>query len=354
MFYYVLPLLIWLLFCLFWSSRDDRPTSLQSLLAFLPLVIVACLRGDVGTDTYAYLAEIDLKIHDLNRPWGEFEPGFELVIGVLGAVFNNARAVVLVVTFINAGLFYVALKRWGGSRLVGAALVVPGFFFDYTMNGLRAGMAVQLCVLAYLALESRRPLWGVVLAAAAISVQMTSVVFLGLLFVYKMPFRMSVRRALALLVVIVGFGALFGALFSERVLAKAVLYEVSSAPSAVSGLAPVLISVMLLLPFLANVKSRAFRASLMLLIFQLGFFQLSSITYAGLRFQLLCLFAQALVVQRELAPQRFTRPTVVACCCVFFAASLSWEIRNFENERGTGGESPYLPYQFFWQAQGPA
>jgi hypothetical protein len=353
MLYYIVPWLIWLSYCLYWNFRRERPSSIQSLIAFLPLVVVACVRGNVGTDTYTYLTEVDLKLQDLDRPLGEFEPGFELVIGLLGDIFRNARAVVLALAFINAALFYVSLKKWGGCRLVGAALLVPAFFFDYAMNGLRMGMAVPLCVLAYVALENRRPGYGLALAAAAVSVQMTSLVLLGLLMAYKVPFRLSVRRVALVVVTLVGFGVLFSSVFSERVLAKVALYELSSAPSAVSGLAPLLFSAILALPFLDNVKSRAFRASVLLFVLQLGFFMLSSLTYAGLRFQLLCLFAQALVVQRELVPKRFVRSTRVACCIVFFVFCLSWEVRNFGNEQGIG-ESPYLPYEFFWQANDPA
>lgn len=352
MLYYVVPSVFWLCYCLYWSSSRSKPTTAQSLIAFLPLIFVVCIRGNVGTDTATYITEVSLKLDGEDRPLGEFEPGFEFVVGILGGILHNARAVVLMVAAINAILFYVSLKKWGGYRLIGAAILVPGFFFDYTMNGLRAGMALPLCILAYVSWEDRRALRGVLWAALAVSVQMTSIVFLGLLLAYKLPFRFSWRGVGFGLLMLAGCGALFATVFSERILAKVGLYEFAASPSALSGLAPLLIGVVLALPFFDDVRSRAFRASLKLIALQFVFFELATLTYAGLRFQLLCLFAQALVVQREFAPRRYSRSVLAACSILFFVLCMSWKMRNFGDEQGIG-ESPYLPYEFFWQASDP-
>src|ERR1700722_4008054 len=130
MLYYLVPAIIWFLYCLYWSLKQERPNSLLSLIVFVPLIALATFRGNVGSDTFRYLSEITWKLQGVDRPFGEFEPGFELVIGVLGAGINSARAVVLIIAATNAILFYVSLRKWGGYWLVGAAVAVPAFYFD--------------------------------------------------------------------------------------------------------------------------------------------------------------------------------------------------------------------------------
>jgi hypothetical protein len=337
---------------MYWSLKQERPSTLLSILTFTPLVAVACLRGNVGTDTYAYLSEVSWKLQDLERPFGEFEPGFELVLGSIGAAVHNARAVVLTIAAINAALFYVCLRRWGGYWLVGAAVVVPAFYFDFTMNGLRIGMAIPLCVLAYIAWEERRPVVGLVLIALATSIQMTSFLLLVFLAAYRLPIRLSLRQGLAALIGLIVLTTAFVATLSERVLVKVALYEGTESPSSLSGLGPLAISAALALPFLVSGSRRLRASSLIFLALQIGLFQLTALTYAGTRLQLICLLAQGLMVQRELTPRLYTRRVIAAWCVSFFVLCAGWRMRNFGDEQGRGN-SPYLPYEFFWQAQDP-
>jgi hypothetical protein len=351
MLYYLLPTIIWLLYCLYWGLKQERPNPVLSLIVFVPLVALAMFRGNVGSDTFRYLSEITWKLQGVDRPFGEFEPGFELIIGALGAVTHNARAVVLIIAGVNAILFYVSLRKWGGYWLVGAAVAVPAFYFDYTMNGLRVGLALPLCVFAYIAAERGRPIGALLLLGVATSIQMTSGLLFFLLAAYRAPFRFTLKGAIAVTVALSGLVAIFSTVLTERVLVKFALYELADSPSALSGLAPLVISAALAAPLLTTSK-RMLRVNLLFLALQFAFFWVAGFTYAGIRFQLICLFAQCLVVQREFTPRLYRVRTVAAWCILFFMLCSAWRMRNYTDEQGTG-DSPYLPYEFFWQAQDP-
>ena len=55
MVYYILPFLIWSIFCTWKALRADKEIGFLGYIFALPLIFLAVLRGNVGTDTLTIL-----------------------------------------------------------------------------------------------------------------------------------------------------------------------------------------------------------------------------------------------------------------------------------------------------------
>ena len=63
MLYYIAPLSVWMLFCIWKATRKPRELTFVNYLFALPLILVVILRGDVGTDTTNYVANAQSVIN---------------------------------------------------------------------------------------------------------------------------------------------------------------------------------------------------------------------------------------------------------------------------------------------------
>lgn len=341
--YYVIPLTLWY----FYVAANFLKKGVKERIAsvfFLPLVFIVGFRGDVGTDTANYIQEFGWKVVGANRPFGEFEPGFEFIASLLGYIVANERFVVNSISVINAGLFFLAVKKWGGSQLVAAACLVPCFFFDFTMNGLRIGSAFPLCVMSAIFFKKEKYLISFFLLIAAVSCQMTAIFLFPLLVIDEIAENISVKNfAVGLLGGLI-MGLIFYEIFSERVLVKFALYEVAESPGGLSGSIPILISLFLTAPFFMQIN--LLKRPMQFFALQIIFFQLTSVSYAGIRFQLLSLFAQILFTQKEVLKLHIWKNMAQLYCLLIFIFCVAWKIRAYMTE-GDDGQSPFLPYQLF-------
>lgn len=343
MFYYVIPLTIWY----FYVAANFLKKRVKERIAgvfFLPLVFIVGFRGDVGTDTANYIQEFGWKVVGANRPFGEFEPGFEFIAFLLGSIIANERFVVNSISVINAGLFFLVIKRWGGSQLVAAACLVPCFFFDFTMNGLRIGSAFPLCVISAIFFKKENYLASFFLLIAAVSCQMTAIFLFPLLIIDEIAKNISIKNFAVGLLSGLFMGFIFYEIFSERVLVKFALYEVAESPGGLSGGVPILISLFLAAPFVMQIN--LIKRPLQFFALQIILFQVTSISYAGIRLQLLSLFAQILFTQKEIVKLHFWNKMAQLYCLLIFIFCVAWKIRAYITE-GDDGQSPFLPYHIF-------
>ena len=344
--YYAFPFLVWITFST-WKTLYTATALRFSHYAFaLPLVLLAILRGEVGPDTATYVQNAQDIVW-----WGDRAPsnevGYEAIVRGLAILTSDPRLVIGLISLIAAVLFFVMLHLWDEGRYILSLVLIPVCYFDFTMNGLRIGIAFPLAVIAVVQLEKKRRVLFYILAMAAISIQMTAVLLLLMLFLARWGVNLSWRG--------VGWGLLIGAsvlypayyFFGDRIIYKAFSYSVMSSPTSLSGSGPLLISLCAsLLAAWISIKSHRYLGFVFLAV-QLACFRLSSFSYAGLRFQEMALFAQLLALSHwtiwPIGKKQFV--AIALLCCL----ASGWTARNFIT---TSGEpSSFIPYHFIWESQ---
>jgi hypothetical protein len=358
---YIVPLVFFVFSIGYIERMNKRSATIRELvICGLPLIMLASLRGIVGTDTASYLTQFEVRLTESAPVYGLFEPGFEILVSLLLAITDSTMATVNLISFFNAMLFLIMLRYWGYGAFASACVMLPAFFFDFTMNGLRIGMAFPLSVLAVVCFEDRKPSLAILLLIAAISIHYTAAIvffcliaprFLSIISLLKFA---SSLRVLALFITLALLTYFSLDTILERIIDKATFYELQVKPNEGSGSVSVVFSVILLLLAIksAHLKQQWSIAihSLTLFSLQIFAFQLTQLTYAGIRFQLLFLFCQMLIFQKYSVP--FFRRSIInsLCLLMIFAFLTSWKINSFIREN-SDIESRFLPYSTFWMNQ---
>lgn len=344
MIYYIVPFFFWLVFCVWKTLYTATAVRFWQYFFAVPLVLLAVLRGEVGTDTAVYLRNAQDIIW-----WGDRssanEIGYELLVRACALLSSDPRVVIALISLLAAILFFVMVHSWDKGRCILSLLIVPVWFFDFTMNGLRMGIAFPLAVMAILHLKEKRIVLFYLLAIASISFQMTASLLLLMLLVAHRGIKLSGRGVV--------YGALVGisifypayCYFGDRILLKLLDYWVMPSPTGLSGVGPLTLSACACLLAVWICEKRHRYLGFAFLLLQLAFFEISSFTYAGLRFQEMALFAQLLALSYwmiwPITKRRFA--AVALLCCLMSM----WSARNFA--ASSGDPSAYIPYHFVWE-----
>lgn len=344
MIYYILPSLVWLAFCVWKTLYTTTPVRFSQYFFALPLICLTVLRGEVGTDTATYIQNAQNIIW-----WGDRasanEIGYELLVRACALLTSDPRVVIALLSLLAAILFFVMVHNWDEGRCVLSLLIIPVWFFDFTMNGLRMGIAFPLAVIAVLQLKKKRVVLFYLLAVASIGIQMTASLLLLMLLIAHRGIKLSGRGIVY--GVLIGASTLYPAYyyFGDRILIKLLDYSVMSSPTSLSGVGPLTISACACLLAVWICEKRHRYLGFAFLLMQLAFFEISSFTYAGLRFQEMALFAQLLALSYwmiwPITKRRFA--AIALLCCL----TSVWSARNFI--ASSGDLSAYLPYRFVWE-----
>ena len=349
---YIVPLSL-ITFALGYGERNQRNgVPLQEFILFsMPLLLLVVLRGDVGTDTATYIDQLKLRLSGDELIYGDFEPGFEWFSRGLLFLTQNARLSVNLLSLLNAILMLAVLRLWGVSPFAAACTILPAFFFEYSMNTLRIGLAFPLVVLSVLCFERVRPWIGLALLVIAVSMQYTSaLLFATLYFPQFAKIRLNKTSLAMLLLVVVGV-MLVSPIVIERLVAKAAFYELTEKPSSSSGVA--LIGFSLILALLSAKAAslqrswQTFAIAAVMVAFQFAAFYVTQITYAGIRIQLLFFFAQILhFLRNSVCVFDNPRTNFIVFICLW-ALFLGWKVNSYSIE-DSANPSPFLPYAFFF------
>ena len=313
---------------------------------FIPLFLLSTLKGLVGTDTLAYYDSIRSYLEG----WGdlsEFEPGFYFLIKTLSQFIQDPIVVINIVAGINAILFFKMLKGDASVLLLLVAALVPAFYYDFTMNGLRMGFALPLTIMAYERFISNKKLVALFYFLIAFSFHY-SAIFLLFCLVVPLLSELNFKKLLFSLSGLVVAFYIFGDLLLERLVDKVDFYGQLQAPGTMSGGFPLLLSVVLLLFSLLNnrVLNNLVIAHLLLLILQMAMFGVTTVSYGGLRLQLIVMFSHVyLYCVRDALIMK--RKALILQSFFFFTLFASWKIRAFLSEQSSG--STFLPYLFIWE-----
>lgn len=306
-----------------------------------PAATFAVLRGRTGTDTAIYQDIIaGIWSGNLKVVPRTLEPGFVWLVRALEWVGHDPRIATAILSLLIAIACVAAFGRSTEDACVFATLIFPLFFYDMAMSGLRYGLAFCAAKLASDAWSRRRRGEAVGFAVAAAGMHVSA----ALLVVLLQIGRLRLLRYAGLAVAI---GGVLFAMHHDALLAKVGLYAAFTPPAQMSGSAPLVLA---LLTLAAGwmLLARMPRTLVFLFACEIASFALARISYAGLRFQWLVLFAMSCQFVPLLRVPGVRRRHVIVSLVVVGAIGFAMRLRNMLGEAGLG-PSPFLPYRFFWE-----
>ncbi len=313
------------------------------LVASVPLIGLVLLRGLVGVDTPVYERAID-GIRDVGEYTFTYEPLFEYIALFLAQGFDNSSVVLAILAMLTTVLLY-----WGGGRLgrgayLFAFVVIPYFYLDMTMNGLRYGLAFSIIVLgAQFLMEGRRRIYLIFVLVASL-IQISG----GLL---GIMFMLLVGKHWRAFVYTIVFGAASVVFFDDYLLLKLTNYSSFEIQSSAAGLAPFLLSGSILAVHWSDpgVGGIMRRQILMLAALAALAYVLTQFTYAGLRFQQLVLFLICIFIARVIHDKGASAKNATILIVILIGVIGSGlRLKNFYDNFGQG-DAPFAPYHFFWE-----
>jgi EpsG family len=312
------------------------------ILASTPLILLVLLRGVVGVDTPFYAQSADL-LRISNSLLFIFEPVFEYFLLTLARHIDNSFTILnIIAVCITILLFLSNPKSEINSRIL-ALGIIPYFYLDMTMNGLRYGLAFAIVMVGSTFIIKGRLKTFIALSLVAGLVQITALLLSGFLYLL---INLQWKRLAALFLASVTILILGG----DYILSKVTANSQLETQSITAGMAPLLISIVLLGGcYMSGSLRRVLRvqiAILALLVFLA--YLLTQITYAGLRLQqlillLIYLYLIYAIDSLSIKTSKTFIATLIACCIL----SSSFRLKNFYNDSGLG-DAPFAPYKFFW------
>ncbi|MCQ4263735.1 EpsG family protein [Stutzerimonas stutzeri] len=338
----------WLL-CYFFIAVEAISGYKGRFFAFLLVCyfgIVSLLRGSVGTDTANY--EKMLVSVTNNYIWDGREPGFMAVAWLLSLIAPSAEIAVRLLSFIFFVVLAIFLIRSDrNERFLLVGYIIPAFAFQYSMNGLRLGLASSILMLAVQQYRINGSLAGIRVAIPSIMFHYSVFFSLSYLIVSQVGF-LRVSSLFGLLTLLFFGVAGFFLLDISYVADKFSSYQMMQAPGTLSGVSRVVVVLVFVCGIaISNLPSGdRIRLSVLGLSFLFLFWLLTQYTYAGLRMlDLLCLVCPlAMAVSFARLGLNFNIPIKIV---ILLAGMLSVfaVYRGFLLESGLGS-SPFLPYEF--------
>jgi hypothetical protein len=236
---------------------------------------------------------------------------------------------------------------WENGQCIISLILIPLCFFSFTINILRVGIAFPLAVIAILQLEKKRYAQFSILAISSISIQMTAVMLLPMLWLARGGAKVSLKWALYGLIpgsLILYLGYYF---FEDLIANKLMANILASPPESITGLGYLLFSFVCSILAIWLSEKRHRYLGLIFLVIQAAFFGFAQWALIAHRLQDMALFAQLLALSycAKRPINRGHLAVVLLLCCLAF----SLVARNFS---GVGGEpSGFIPYHFFWESQ---
>ncbi|MFC7299249.1 EpsG family protein [Herminiimonas aquatilis] len=294
----------------------------------------------------------------------DLELGFVLFIKTMLLIGVAPQFILAAIACISTALLVYAAQLSKRSLLVCALCVIPVFYFEITMNGLRYGLSF-VCMMCAVALFYQKRLYVcVILATCAVLFHLSGwLLILMMVFFaddkeeFKFWFVITIGLAVLILVLqnIDQLLHLFviniadsGVNLSNKVSA----YSNFPSPSLLSGIGPLTLSLLaLVLIKRADEANHAVRVRrfYFLLLAAVGTFIIAKFSYAGLRLQFVVLFFMFLILQFKPAFECIGNvkrgKNILATMVLIGFLGMAAFIKNALMTEGQG-LSPWLPYSF--------
>lgn len=330
-----------LYFTLILNSLSGYRNRTFGFLAILLFASVAIFRGSTGTDTASY--ESIFSELSLETIWDSVEPGFALLGLFLTEILGSAQAGVRAVSalfFLLIAFYYLQAER--NEAFVLLTYFAPAYFYIYSMNGLRIGIASIILLLAIQALRRGHVLKGSASMIIAIFFHYTILFSIGY-FIINFFNQIKLKYVLLLGLLILSFFYFA----NEYISLKLSTYSDYELPNELSGLSKVVVIFLLILGVLFSGLPSALRIRIILstLLFAGFAIAVTTFSYAGLRFLDLITFILPTVILmfHFEAKQPFNWRMKLSFLVAGFASAAT-VYRGFLMEAHQG-ESPFLPYE---------
>lgn len=347
MYYYIIPYFFLLSGSLLIKNYNFHKSILILVLfSFLfPAILVVVLRGNIGTDTMQYLRHFgSLSVEGY---LDTYEPVFNYFVAFINLFGFNDHFDVAIVGFLTIFLLIKSFSNSRESVLLFIFILFPVFFYDLSINTLRAGLAFALSSLALDYLYEKKKLKFILFAFLSIFTQYSSFLIILFFLVFNLEKKYLIGLII-LIVMILTFGLSFFANNLGYLYNKQDAYKDIISPSITSGLAPLILFLLIFATFLYyTFKTRSNSLLVLILIFEILSFLLAKISYAGLRFQLLFLYALILLIKQEqnvITDKRSFFKVIFVIGLMGFVLTMK-NITSINDE----SESAFVPYRFFWQ-----
>lgn len=159
------------------------------VLSFLPVLFVAAIRHEVGTDWPIYL-EYYQGINEGTKAFSE--KLFNLLNKFVGWTVKDFQGVIVLVAFFAYLFLFKALYEQSISVALSLLIFFVSSLFFASLNQMRQAIAMPIMLYAYKYIRNKKPVRYILWCFAATFIHASSLVYLPLYFVIK--FKPSVRR----------------------------------------------------------------------------------------------------------------------------------------------------------------
>ncbi|WP_169196999.1 EpsG family protein [Devosia sp. MC1541] len=310
----------------------------------LPMILLACFRGMIGTDTAFYIDLFDI-IGGSSQVQFLFEPLFSVIVYVMMRIFGDAHTVLLVIAGAATLLMLSGAIKLEQQPVLFSTLVASYLYLDLTMNAARMGLATGFSIWSIVFLVRGNRLLFIVLAAIASQIHISSVLLTA-----GTWFLLEARVRTSLVIAVLAAVAYF--FLYDYINNKFLAYSEIQIESETAGLAPFLLACIALTAVALDKKFRRENLFQIIFLFTLVFFFLLLIqfTYAGIRFQintiLLIYLYVAAATKRSGSP---LEPKTFWPLALFALLACVFRLRNFSAIANAAITSPFAPFHFFWE-----
>lgn len=320
------------------------------IILLIPALLVVVLRGNVGTDSFFYLALLqDYQLYGESAM--KYEPGFEMLGKTIAFLGASPRLGVALIAVISSIILCKIYSRSKNEMILFTLLIFPLFYYDFTMNGIRYGLSFCLATLAVDKLYEKKYrqfiIWGIV----AFLIQYSSLLILLLFVSVLIKKKYQILFVVVLLIFIAVSPSMF-TFFMERVSNKSEDYSQLYAPNFVSGMAPLFVVLLIYINFLwFNRKEKYSKLIHIIFICEVFSFIFAKFSYAGLRFQGAFMYCMIIYLKNNTKkvdlPWKYTANIFIVS--VFAILLFVKNITTVVQDELT----PFLPYHFFWEEKHP-
>jgi len=265
-------------------------------LGLIPLLLLILFRGFVGTDSFSY-HRIILAI--VSSGWDSIltiEPFFFIYAKISYFIFENLFLCVNFLSFVIIIIFYKSLKNISGNSAFFFTTFCPIFIYNFSMNGLREGLACSLFVYSIDNLNKNK-FWSFIIISLLSITSHYSILYVFIMyFIINKNFKLKISYLLIVLLLISIFIYTNFEILEVFLLNKYAEYSIMNTPSNFSGLSPLILLSMLSALILSLDK---FSNNLKIILFYLFnltiFLNTNLLGYAALRFMwlntlIICLY----------------------------------------------------------------
>lgn len=301
MIYYSGAFLLYYAFIFFGYQDIQKNKPFFLYCGILPLILLAFLRGNVGTDTNSYLNILSNIAATGN---GGVERGFTWCVKLLLVITHNNMLILVLVALVTTVMLVISSRTDSRALFIFTFGIVPIFYFDFTMNMLRAGLASSFIMYSISQFYQRRLLFSAFLGVIAVLFHISAILLClitALVAKDKNEFKRWLILISALLLAMlffndfsVGSGIDSGIDLKNKIQ----VYSVFKVKSWYSGLATLIISsAFLCIVKYQNTQAIKQRYFYVLFSFVIITFCIAKLSYAGVRLQSLALFGILLTMQ---------------------------------------------------------